>query len=241
MHLVIDIGNTSVKVALTENGAVLSSVRGALTDDSVRTMIEGRQITSGICSAVRELTDREQEFVSALPFPMMRLTSETPLPLTLKYRTPQTLGPDRIAAAVGAWGRSPGRNLLVIDVGTAITYDVVTSQGEYIGGNISPSKDLRFKALHAYTGKLPLVTECGDTPVLGYSTETAIRSGVMTGIRNEMLGFISQMESQYDSLLVFFTGGDAEKFEIPIKNRIFADEFLLMEGLDLICRFNEKN
>ena len=85
------------------------------------------------------------------------------------------------------------------------------------------------------------MTECGDVPVLGYSTETAIRSGVMTGIRNEMLGFISQMESQYDSLLVFFTGGDAEKFEIPIKNRIFADEFLLMEGLDLICRFNEKN
>ena len=241
MHFVIDIGNTCVKTALTDNGAVICSLRSPLTDAKVLEMACDSRVTSGICSAVRGLSPEELDFLGSLPYPVLRLTGGTPMPLTISYRTPQTLGPDRIAAAVGAWGRSPGCNLLVIDVGTAITYDVVTSQGEYIGGNISPGKDLRFKALYTYTGKRPLVTECGDVPVLGYSTETAIRSGVMTGIRNEMLGFISQMESQYDSLLVFFTGGDAEKFEIPIKNRIFADEFLLMEGLDLICRFNEKN
>ena len=241
MHLVIDIGNTSTKVALTDNGAVIRQIRATLDDENVLAMSRTGGIVSGACSTVRDLTQQEQEFISSLPFPFIRLDYRTPLPLTLDYNTPQTLGPDRIAAAVGAWGQFPGRNLLVIDAGTAITYEVVTSSGKYIGGNISPGKDLRFKALHAFTDKLPLVSPCGETPLLGYSTDTAVRSGVMNGIRNEILGFVSQMETEYDSLLVFFTGGDAEKFEIPINNRIFADDFLIMEGLDLICRFNEKN
>lgn len=240
MHLVIDIGNTGTKVAFTENGRVVRSFRTDLPSEEISALADTFRPSSGIVSTVRDLSESEMDFIFGLGFPMSFLDAGTRLPLLLKYATPETLGPDRIAAAVGAWKKFPGRNVLIIDVGTAITYDVVTENAEYLGGNISPGKNLRFKALHDYTGRLPLVSADGDVPEIGYSTETAIRSGVLMGMADEIRGYVLRLSGEYKSLQVFFTGGDAKLFEKSIKNCIFADELLVLEGLDVICEFNEK-
>lgn len=239
-HLVIDAGNTSVKAALLDEGRIVAVRRSVRLDSEIVRLAAGRDVTCGILSAVRALTPEESALLEGLPLRMLRLSVALPLPLHIAYRTPDTLGPDRIAAAVGAWRRCPGSNILVIDAGTAITYDIVTASGEYLGGNISPGKDLRFRALHEYTGRLPLVSPSDEVPDVGYSTETAIRSGVIRGIQDEMSGCIARFSSIYESLNVFLTGGDAKLFEKPIKSGIFADEFLVLEGLDSICSFNEK-
>lgn len=239
MHFVIDIGNTSVKTALVGEGRVLEMFRGGLSSPEVADLSSRPGISSGICSSVRDLTADEERFIRSLGYDVLRLSAGVKLPFKLNYSTPDTLGPDRIAAVAGAWKRFPNRNILVIDAGTAITYDLVTSSGIYMGGNISPGREMRFRSLHEFTGKLPLVKADGDIPSIGYSTETAIRSGVMTGIRNEMEGYVRRFSAEHESLLVFLTGGDADLFEIPIKNRIFADGFLVLEGLDFICGLNE--
>ena len=241
VHFLIDVGNTSVKAALMTDGRLSVMRRDNSLSGSLTELARGHNVSCCVCSAVRPLTASEQSLLDSLPFQVMRLSADLRLPFRIAYSTPETLGPDRIAAAAGAWSRKPGCNLLVIDAGTAVTYDVVTAQGEYIGGNISPGVRLRLQALHEHTGTLPMVSVQGDAPLLGYSTETAIRSGVLHGLNDEIAGCIQRLSSKYENLFVFLTGGDAELFEIPIKNGIFADEFLVLEGLDTICSFNEKN
>lgn len=239
-YFVLDVGNSSVKAAFMEQGRIIRMSRVESVCDLPDDFIGSGEVSCGICSSVRPLSGVELHSLENLPFDVMQLSSDLPLPLKISYSTPSTLGPDRIAAAVGAWNRAPGRNILVIDAGTAITYDVVTSDGRYIGGNISPGAALRFRSLHEYTASLPRVSPEGDIPMVGYSTETAIRSGVINGVVNEISGYVNRLSTVYDSLLVFLTGGDADLFEIPIKSGIFAVKFLVLEGLECICRFNEK-
>ena len=163
-----------------------------------------------------------------------RLYNCMPLTLEINYRTPETLGSDRIAAAVGAWYEAPGRNMLVIDAGSAITIDFIGKDGKYNGGNISPGIKMRLKALHEYTDRLPLIEKEGDTPALGYNTETAIRSGVINGICHEIDGYINEFMQKYCDVLVFLTGGDEKPLKNRIKNRIFADKYLVAKGLNRI-------
>ena len=144
------------------------------------------------------------------------------------------------AAAVGAWSMKPGHNLLVVDAGTAVTYDFVSADGTYLGGNIAPGIELRLKSLHDYTGALPLVQARGDAPMLGHDTETAIRSGVINGIRNELEGYVNELSAIYPAVLVFLTGGDAEFFDIKAKSTTFAVPDLVLRGLARITEFNEK-
>ena len=151
------------------------------------------------------------------------------------------LGKDRIAAVVGAYHYQPGRNLLVIDAGTCITYEVVEAAGRYIGGNISPGMTTRFKALEHYTSKLPYVEETDDVPCIGQSTEEAIQAGVVNGIVYEMDGFIEQMKQKYPDIFVFLTGGHSFYFESRLKNSIFADINLVMTGLNRILEYNVEN
>jgi len=141
---------------------------------------------------------------------------------------------------VGAWSMQPGHDILVVDAGTAITYDFVSADGVYKGGNIAPGVSLRFKSLHDHTGSLPLVDSGGDIPLFGYDTETAIRSGVINGVRKELDGYLAELGSIYPSLLVFLTGGDAEFFDIKAKSTTFAVPDLVLRGLARIFEYNEK-
>ena len=160
------------------------------------------------------------------------------LPTTVQYETPETLGKDRLAAAVGANYLEPGKDLLVIDAGTAITYELIEASGAYLGGNISPGMTTRFKALNFYTKKLPLVTEQEEVPLLGTNTESAIQAGVVNGIVYEMDGYIEKLRIKYPNLLVFLTGGHSFYFESRLKNSIFADINLVLTGLNRILEYN---
>ena len=162
----------------------------------------------------------------------------TRLPFKNLYLDKETLGFDRIAAAAGAQALFPGENIIIIDAGTAITIDVVTKEGQFIGGNISPGVDMRFKALNEFTSKLPLVKIEGETGITAKTTEDAIRFGVFNGIKYEMDGYIDAFNQIYENLKVILTGGDHKYFDKKLKNSIFADSNLTLKGLNKILQFN---
>lgn len=239
MILLADFGNTRVKMAVPLDGGMQIVYSGPVILDDMIESVAQYDVKGGMWCAVCPVPDEVTEWMEGLG--MLRLTHNTAVPISNAYHTPHTLGMDRLAAAVGAWSIKPGHNLLVVDAGTAITMDFVSSKGVYMGGNIAPGINLRLKALHEYTGALPLVAADGDTPAFGYNTETAIRSGVVMGIKNELLGYIETLEPEYPSLLVFLTGGDADFFDIRGKKPIFAVWDLVFRGMVSILEYNGKS
>ena len=235
MNLIIDIGNNSSKFFLF-NGEqiVLHTRRENTVFDVIDEWNRLYDIDGAIVSSVISDSPQLQAELQKLQCPVVRFNSSTPLPLEINYRTPGTLGSDRVAAAVGAWSEAPGRNMLVIDAGTAITIDFVGKDGKYNGGNIAPGIKMRLRALHEYTSRLPMVDKEGDTPTIGYDTETAIRSGVINGICHEIEGYIDEFKQKYCDVLVFLTGGDEKPLKNRIKNCIFADKYLVAKGLNRI-------
>ncbi len=192
----------------------------------------------GIVSTVRDLALAAKAQLEKLDFPMLYFTPDTSVPVKNRYRTPRTLGADRLAAVVGASTLQPGRDLLIIDAGTCITYDVIDAQGNYWGGNIAPGMHMRLTSLHEHTARLPLVSAEGVVPGMGYDTETAIRSGVLRGMKYEIEGYIRSMRMKYPSLVIFLTGGDKINFDARVKNIILADEYIVPRGLNRILDYN---
>ena len=236
-NLCIDIGNTRTKIALFDDAMVedqwtLTNGQDLQLDD------KAKQIDGVILSSTAKVDEEMMRAFMQLPCSIHEVLNwQTPIPVENLYTTPQTLGMDRLAAVVGAHAQYPTNDILVIDSGTAITYDFINARGQYLGGNISPGVALRFKALHAFTARLPLVEEKGDKPVFGISTDTAIRCGVLDGVRHEIEGFIKAMIVKYPNLLVFLTGGHGFDFDVSLKKRIFADKLLVLKGLDSILRY----
>ena len=166
------------------------------------------------------------------------LDHTTPIPIDNLYSTPETLGPDRLAASIGANALCPYSDILVIDMGTAITYDYVNANGQYLGGNISPGIEMRFKALHDFTAKLPLVDKSGTLNAIGSNTEEAIRAGVILGMKHEVEGYIREFLSKNSHVSVFLTGGDSINFDDTLKKYTFAYKFLVQEGLAEVFHYN---
>jgi type III pantothenate kinase len=237
VNIVIDQGNTSAKVALFERKELLNVfLFESLSQEALHEIIIRNNVEMGILCAVKQVDVSVLSYLkSRLPV-FFELDRQMRIPLNLDYRTPQTLGMDRIAAATGAYMQQPEENLLVIDAGTAITFDFVDKNGCYKGGNISPGPGLRFKALHQFTGRLPLIDEQGDLPALGYDTATAIRSGVITGIVREIDSYIEYYKKKYN-VFTFLTGGYSFYFESKLKNPIFADGNLVLRGLNEILNY----
>ena len=239
MNLVIDIGNTVAKLAAF-HGAELQEV----VYDSNRTLellpefCNKYAFDKAIVVTVIDLTAVAEDRLKALPFPLLWLDHNTPLPVHNLYETPHTLGYDRMAAVVAANSRFPNRDVLVIDAGTCITYEFIDALGRYHGGNISPGLQMRFKALHQFTGRLPLVPLEGRMEPMGKNTDTAIRAGVVKGMEYEIEGYVRSMRDKYPGLLVFLTGGDDFSFDTNLKSIIFADRFLVLKGLNRILDYN---
>lgn len=237
-NLTIDQGNSSAKVTVWNKVDVVYDASFAMLDcDDVLSILENyplidRAIYSSVASEGEEiinlLTSREIDAIN--------LNSTTPLPITNAYKTPDTLGKDRIAAAVGAWSLFKGSDILVIDLGTAITYDLVTEQGCYIGGNIAPGVMMRFEALHHFTQRLPLVDPHGELPIWGTDTETAIRSGVLNGIIGEISHYKNKLGS---SCKVVLTGGAAAAIKQLLDFPVEIDQHLVTRGLNSILIYNE--
>lgn len=238
MTLLLDFGNTRVKAAVWDGTTLETVFSGRYTPDGLKDAVRMTDAEGGMWCAVHPLEKETERWLLSKGLSPLRW--DTPVPIRNSYSTPQTLGMDRLAAAVGAWSMKPGHDLLIVDAGTAITYDFVSADGVYRGGNIAPGVDMRFKSLHEHTGALPMVDRNGDIPVFGSDTYTAIRSGVMVGVRHELEGYIEELGSLYPSLLVFLTGGDAESFDIKAKSTTFAVPGLVLRGLARIVDFNEK-
>ena len=202
--------------------------------------VSKHRFRQGIVGAVRELTASEEEVLSGLQFPILRFLPDTPVPITNRYRTPETLGRDRLAAVIGASSLKPATDLLIIDAGTCITYEVIDARGNYWGGNIAPGMQMRLRALHEFTARLPLVEAEGEVPGMGYSTETAIRSGVLRGMKYEIEGYIKSMRSKFPHLQVFLTGGNRINFDEDIRNLVFTDKYIVPRGLNRILDYNEE-
>lgn len=239
MNLVVDIGNTLVKLAVFDGNHLLETIiEKQLKESLIDTLFQKYNIQKGIFSSVRAKGSGE---ILLKKYNFLQLTYKTPLPLAINYKTPETLGIDRIAAVMGAKSNFENTDLLVIDIGTCITYDFLNSKNEYLGGAIAPGFQMRFKALHHFTGKLPLVNFNKDNlKLIGNTTETSIISGVYNGMKNEIEGTINSYLSQYDTLNIVVTGGDINLFDLEPKNRIFADDFLVLKGLNKILNYNEK-
>ena len=243
MNLIIDIGNTCVKLVCFNEGKVVEEQRTD-KDDAValQSFCSRYPFSRGICSSVSDISEEYSAALSSLPFSMMEFKSDiTRVPIINKYNTPLTLGSDRLAAVVGANWLQPGRDILVIDIGTCVTFDFINSVGEYLGGNISPGPTMRLKALNHFTARLPFVERRGDTPDFGTDTTTAIRSGVMNGIKYEIEGYIHSFLAKYPQLFVYLTGGVHLNLQFSENLSIFADDFIVPKGLNRILEYNNEH
>lgn len=164
------------------------------------------------------------------------VSHDMPLPLELDYATPQTLGEDRIAAAVGAWSLFPGQNLLVVDMGTAVTYDVVGADGHFRGGNIAPGIGMRLRSLNSFTARLPKVGGYGETPLVGFDTATAMRAGAVRGVVAEIAYYRSMLP---ENTQVVLTGGWASHVSEFLEFPVTVEKCLVTKGLLSILLYNE--
>lgn len=242
MNLIIDQGNTVTKVAMFKGDILVEAFLYEVFNVSTcNYLLATHDIQHcAFCTVI----DSSEEVISYLKknTPYFLLIDETVLlPLENKYKTPQTLGKDRLAAAVEANSLFPQNNVLVVDIGTAITYEFVDSKAEYKGGNISPGISMRFKALREFTDRLPLVDRFGELPELGYDTETAIRSGVVHGVIYEIKSYIAKLSGQYSDLKVVLTGGHTRYIEAQLGIKVYVDVNLVLKGLNRILNYNVKN
>lgn len=237
MNLIIDIGNTLTKCIIIHNDDIINSITVEVLSPHFLTNLlqQYPQLSNAILCSVRreELTDIV-DFLSTKLKTVINFNHRTPIPLRNLYGTPETLGYDRMAAAIGAWHFFPRRDLMVIDCGTAITIDFISCNGEYLGGNISPGINTRFKALNVFTGKLPLGKINPDAPIIGKNTQEAIEAGVLNGIIAEIDSYINNNLNH----TIILTGGDAIFFAKKLKNPIFVICNLVSLGLNRVLKYN---
>lgn len=235
MNLVIDVGNTRIKAARFEEDRMEASFHFG----HLRSLHDELGATSFQHVLISSVNQPHSDFDFLQPTgKKIFLTPQLPLPIKNAYATPQTLGVDRLAAACGALALFPGKNCLVIDAGTCINYEFIDEAGTYHGGAISPGIDMRFKAMHTFTARLPLIQRTESAELIGNSTETCMQSGVMNGVLAEVENTIDRYRAKYPSLVVLICGGDAPFFENRLKPTIFAAPDLVLKGLNRILRYN---
>lgn len=240
-RLVIDCGNTRTKVALFLDDQLIHVERvDHLTVGLLQTFRDQYSPTFAIISGVVEISQDIRNFLS-VSFGLIELDHTTPVPVTNHYRTPETLGKDRLAGVVGARMMFPGCNCLVIDAGTCITFDMMDKDGIYYGGSISPGISMRFRALHNFTGRLPLISQRSYDDLIGTTTEESILSGVFNGVISEFEGVVLAYKHLWPDIKVIMTGGDMNFFDKRVKCNIFAAPNLVLFGLNKILDFNIKH
>ena len=243
-NLVIDIGNTFTKIAVFRQDELLQAGHFAeLETEMLLDLVDQYQVNKVIISSVKTETEHWRSAL-AEKVDLKYFNIEMTAGIRNQYKTPQTLGLDRLAAVIGAYKLYPGKGSLVIDAGTAITYDWVDAEGNYFGGSISPGLNTRYKALNYYAGKLPLINaDSMFDKDYGDDTVTAIRSGVQNGIKYELTGFINSYKKKEQELNVILTGGDSIFFDTLLKNSIFApciknEPYLVLKGLNAAIQNN---
>ena len=233
-----DFGNTRLKCALFQDRELLEMV--VLENghpDTVQTLINSFQPDKSILASVIN-HDPEVETVLATSTLFHKLGHTSKIPFSTPVGKPETIGADRLAAVAAAVDLFPHQHNLVIGLGTCITYNYVNQNHEFLGGSISPGMQMRFRSMHEYTALLPLVEAENNFPLIGYDTKTNLLSGVILGMAKEIDGIIDAYALKFNNFNVLLTGGDMAFFVPHLKNKIFADPYLIYKGLYAISEFN---
>jgi type III pantothenate kinase len=237
--LVIDEGNSRIKFGVFEGQSLLLS--GRISNFSeLENLIDEVRPRKGLISSVKERDDSlflDEEF----DFEMLKLSPSTRLPIRIKYRSPETLGMDRIVGVVGANFEFPDKNVLVVDMGTCITADLLI-EGEFLGGWILPGINMQLRSMHEGTGQLPKIEieKIEKFDWIGNSTNESMKSGVVCGVRFSLTGLFEKAQNAFGNLILVITGGDMKHFDSEIKEPIFARPNLNLSGLNRILSFNDQ-
>lgn len=236
--LCFDFGNTRLKAALFVNHELIEEI--ILQDDKEETIMgllqqykPAKSILSSVINhneAIEVLLESHTQF--------HKISHLTQINFTTPVGKPETIGTDRLALMSAAVHFYPGKNNLVIGLGSCITYNFINQYHQFLGGSITPGMDMRFKSMHDYTAKLPLVTVDWNFPLIGYDTKTNLQSGVLIGITSEIEGFIQKYAEKYSNFNVVLTGGNSAYFASQLKYKIFADHYFLFKGLYALSEIN---
>lgn len=239
MNGIIDIGNSKTKIfAFNKNKLVKrQSFFNEEEQDIVQT-IKSFGFDKGIISSSANVANAIQHVTHYF----LKMNYQLKLPIQLNYKTPETLGTDRIALSVGAAALYPNKNCLIVSAGTCITVDLIDKNSTYQGGIISPGLTIRLQSLHTFTDKLPLlnIKKEGNFPIIGKTTKESMESGIYNGAFAEIDATINKIKASFEDLTVLLTGGDMKMFELNIKNEIFAEQNLQAIGLNRILNYNAK-
>ena len=240
MNLVVDIGNNFFKLGIFENSNLVFSFfdKNDKIDVEIEKIIRSySKITSALISNVSSI--KINDILNKLNIKIYELDSTFIFPFKLNYKTPESLGNDRLALAAAATILFPNSNNLVIDAGTCITIDFIDNNNHFIGGSISPGVKMRYDSLNHYTANLPLLKNENNFNYPGDSTNASIHAGIIGGVSNEINGFIKQINSRNDKVNVILTGGDAKILSKTLKINIFANQNFILEGLNSILNLNK--
>jgi len=234
----LDIGNTRMKVGVFSHNEDVEYLTYDQYDLQTLKDLQNKYPQSYfVLSATAITSDEVNAYLKSSPH-LFELNHKVKLPFKNLYKTPQTIGNDRLAVVAGASHLYPNRNCLVIDAGTCITLDFINAAGEYLGGSIHPGIEMRLKAVHHFTGKLPLIENQWQDGLVGGSTEECIKIGTITAVIHEISYFIKEYQKKYSDTIVLITGGDTELFFYKLKNKIFAHPNLVLIGLHKIAQYN---
>ncbi len=237
----IDWGNSRVKAAIFNSDDQLLELKRFAVDDAkdgISALVSEHNPQKGILCSVSDRSAGLEPMLKESMRAFVVMGNQTPVPIMNAYTSPGTLGVDRLAMVVGAWSANEGKNNLVVCLGSCITYNFIQKNKTFRGGAISPGLHMRLNAMHHFTDRLPTVIPEGELLLLGYDTETCMRSGAVYGMAAEIDGIIAEYGSQYPDFNAVLTGGDAPFFEGKLKSKIFADPNLLMKGLNIILKHN---
>ena len=233
-----DVGNTRLKAAVFENEKFAEEI--VLPDDQTGTiekLLSTYKPQKTILSSVIEHNTEIEKLLAAQTV-FHKVSHLTKANFTTPVGKPETIGTDRLALAAAAVHFYPGKNNLIIALGSCITYNFINQYHQFIGGSISPGMEMRFKAMQVFTAKLPSVQKDWNFPLIGYDTKTNMQSGVIAGIAYEIEGFIDSYANKYGNFNVVLTGGDTGYFAGQLKNKIFADPNFLFKGLYALSETN---
>jgi type III pantothenate kinase len=229
-----------IKSAIFEEGRLLHKYSCATSGFLSEFATTQKQFPAIKTCLLASVGDFPEDYLRVLrdAFEFVHLTPQTRLPFENKYTTPQSLGVDRMGLVAAAVKKYPAEPVLVIDSGSCITYDLVTENGAYLGGAIAPGIRMRYRAMNAYTAKLPLLQPVASTELIGDATATSMHSGVIRAMCFEVDGYVAELKNRFPGLIVVLTGGDAHFLRDNLKSDIFAHSNFLLEGLNYILEFN---
>lgn len=243
MLLAIDIGNSQIKGAVFKHNTISDTFIFAYSEwrKKIENIFERYPLLSHlIVSSVGKLSEDDFLWIDK-KIQISFVSRQMKFPFTNLYKTPDTLGVDRMVLASGAVLKYPKTNRLVIDAGTAITYDFVDAMDNYLGGAISPGLRLRYKALNDYTAKLPYLEKTEEDFFIGQNTSESIHSGVVNGVIHEIEGFIDRYRTTYENFIIILTGGDTDFLAKRLKSTIFANQNFLLESLNDLYQFQNND